>query len=73
MINEEDPGNGFAVGNNRIAFEDGQILLLSDGKIAEKCAITEFAKTPNAVFRRLMSYMTTIQKDSKSTESLDLT
>lgn len=67
VINEEDPGSGFAVGNNRIAFEDGQILLLSDGKIAEKCTITEFAKTPNAVFRRLMSYITTIQQENKST------
>ncbi len=55
VINEEDPASGFEVNGSRIAFENGQILVISNGEIIEQCSISEFAKTPNMVFRRLFS------------------
>jgi len=55
VINEENPAGGFSIGNSRIAFENGQILLSKDGKTIDQCSISEFGKTPNAIFRRFMA------------------
>ena len=55
VTNEENPAGGFSIGNSRIAFENGQILLSKDGKTIDQCSISEFGKTPNAIFRRFMA------------------
>lgn len=56
VINEEDSSGGFSVGTSKVAFEDGQIMLIKDGKIVGRVEVSEFSRTPNAVFRRLFSY-----------------
>ncbi len=55
VINDEDPSVGFQLGDLKVAFEEGEIILIKEGSIIEKCSVSEFSRTPNATFRRLMN------------------
>ncbi len=55
-IINDDPNNGFTVGDATVLFDNGEILLVKDQKIVEKCAVGDFIKKPNAVFRKLLKY-----------------
>ena len=57
VINEEDPNGGFFVGNCKIAFENGEILLVRDGIIEVRSYVSEFEKKPNYVFRKFIEYL----------------
>lgn len=61
VINDEDQTLGFEFDNARIAFDDGQILLLSDSAIIERCSIDEFKKRPSATIRRLIQRQQSIR------------
>lgn len=65
VINEENSVGGFLFGESKVSFNDGRIILIQEDKIVESCTITEFAKTPNASFRRLMSYVKNIEDEIK--------
>ena len=43
--------------NGLETFDEGEILLSSEGKIRDKYAVQEFTKRPNLVFRRILDSM----------------
>ena len=45
--------SGVDMGDNKILFRDGEILLLQNNAIVDRCTVLEFSQRPNAVFRRL--------------------
>lgn len=47
--------SGFYVEENKILFDEGRILLLQNDMVMDWCSIHEFARTPNAMFRRLFA------------------
>ena len=58
---------GIEVGDYIISFDEGEILLTSEGKIREKYAVLEFSKRPNLVFRRILDFMS----DHSSENNID--
>lgn len=56
IINENNASIGFEYGNTIFSFAQGQIMALSNDKIIDTVAITDFAKKPAETFRRLVKY-----------------
>ena len=54
VINGEDRPNGFTFGDAAVLFDGGEILAPANGKLADRCPISDFIRRPNAVFRQLM-------------------
>lgn len=54
VLNSNEIVEGIEVGDFIISFDEGEILLSSEGKIREKYAVLEFTKRPNLVFRRIL-------------------
>lgn len=52
---EEDRTLGFAIGDSRFVFLNGEILALKDGKIVERRALSEFVKKPAQTYRLLQN------------------
>ena len=52
-INDEDNNLGFNFGSFALMFEDGQILVSKDKQIFARYAISDFSRSPNAVFRQM--------------------
>lgn len=63
VLNSDDNVEGIAVGDYVIVFDQGDILLTSNGKIKEKFAVIEFAKRPNLVFRSLLDKLSVLAKE----------
>lgn len=57
VLNSNNMVEGIEVGDYVVSFDDGEILLSSEGIIREKYAIVEFTKKPNYVFRSLYDYI----------------
>ena len=55
IINEEETSSGFELGNNKVLFDEGNIILNVDGIEIERQTIRDFSKRPNAVFRLFMN------------------
>ena len=54
-INDADSSLNFIVGENKVCFIDGEIVLFENDRIVGKCLIGDFAKKPNAEFKKLFS------------------
>ena len=52
-INASDLGVGFTFRDARIVFEDGKIHIYRDNTVSGEYDISDFSKSPNAVFRRI--------------------
>ena len=50
-----DTAVGFALGDIRVLFANGEIQLLQDGKTVSSCAIRDFSQRPRATLRMLLS------------------
>ena len=58
IINDEDDRPlGFAFGEHKILFQDGEIKLIKEGKMVSLCTISDFMKRPNIEFRGIMKTM----------------
>ncbi len=57
VINENAETPGFAFGENRVVFENGEIQIRLKNETLGTCAVSAFARRPNAEFRRLMGYV----------------
>lgn len=55
VIIDDETASGFEYNGTKILFDDGQIKLIRSDELIEARSISEFAKRPSAVFRRLMS------------------
>lgn len=57
VLNNNETVDGIEVEDFIISFDEGEILLSSEGKIRDKYAVQEFTKRPNLVFRRILDSM----------------
>ena len=48
-----DNEQGFEIGNIKVVFEDGKIVVIREGKAVAECGINEFSRHPNSSFRRI--------------------
>ena len=53
---------GFELGEIKVLFDEGQILVYRDGKSVGKCSVAEFLRYPSATFKRLQCYAGAILK-----------
>ena len=58
IINDDDTPHGFAFGNTRILFQDGEIKLIQNHTMITQCKVSDFIRRPNAEFRDMMKKMT---------------
>lgn len=63
VLNNNETVDGIEVGDFIISFDEGEILLSSEGKIRDKYAVLEFSKRPNLVFRRILDFMNDCSRD----------
>lgn len=63
-INDEDNNLGFNFGNFMLMFEDGQILVSKGKQIFAQYTISNFLRSPNAVFRQMQKELSQIKEDS---------
>ena len=71
VLNSNEYVEGIEVGDFLISFDEGEILLTSEGKIREKYAVLEFSKRPNLVFRRILDFMNDHSSENNK-ESLEV-
>lgn len=64
-INNEDSNLGFNFGNFTLTFEDGQILVSKGKQIFAQYAISDFSRSPNAVFRQMQKEFSRIEAEGK--------
>jgi len=62
-INDEDNKLGFNFGKHTLMFDDGQILVSKEGHIFAKYAISDFSRSPNAVFRQMQKEFSRIETE----------
>ena len=60
-INDEDNNLGFNFGNFTITFDDGQILAAKGAQVFAQYAISDFSRSPNAVFRQMQKEFSQIE------------
>lgn len=71
VLNNNETVDGIVVGDFIISFDQGEILLTSEGTIKEKYAVLEFSRRPNLVFRRILDFMNDYSsKDEIETEEV---
>lgn len=46
--------SGLDMDGKKVLFKDGEILLLRDHSVIDRCTVAEFSQRPNAMFRRLL-------------------
>lgn len=61
-INDEDNVLSFNFNGFMLSFDEGKILLSKDRKIYAQYSISEFSRSPNAVFRRIRKDMQTLRQ-----------
>ena len=61
-INDEDNNLGFNFGNFTLTFDDGQILVSKDRHVFAKYAISDFSRSPNAVFRQMQKELARVEE-----------
>ena len=54
IINDDDTPHGFAFGNTRILFQDGEIKIIQNHTMITQCKVIDFIKRPNIEFRAMM-------------------
>lgn len=64
-VGGDDTNVDFEYGNVQYVFSDGDILVLKDHELIERALISDFAKKPAEVFRRLQKYATVFSIDEK--------
>lgn len=52
-LENNESSAGFELGDIKVLFADGQILVYRDGKTVGSCSVSDFSRRPNAMFRRL--------------------
>jgi len=57
LIND-DSVTGFAFGNYKVIFENGEIKLFGQVGMLDHCRINDFIRSPNAQFRAMKGKMT---------------
>lgn len=58
VINDNDEvPMGFAFGNHKILFQDGEIKLIQDGRMITQCKVSQFIRRPYVEFRDMMRAM----------------
>ena len=57
VINEDEETSGFTMGNALVYFEDGNIYVSDHNRIVDKCSVSDFTRTPSAVFRRICRFV----------------
>ena len=57
VINEDDRPIGFAFGNHKVLFQDGEIKMIQNGRMIAQCKVNDFIHRPNAMFRDMMMTM----------------
>lgn len=62
-INDEDNNLGFNFGSFALMFEDGQILVSKDKQIFARYAISDFSRSPNAVFRQMQKEFSRVETE----------
>lgn len=62
-INDEDNNLGFNFGKFTLMFDDGQILVSKGRRVFAKYAISDFSRSPNAVFRRMQREFSQIEAE----------
>ena len=62
-INDEDNNLGFNFGTFTLMFEDGQILVSKDKQIFAQYAISDFSRSPNAVFRQMQKDFSRVETE----------
>lgn len=60
-INDEDNNLGFNFGNFTLTFDGGQILVAKGTQIFTQYAISDFSRSPNAVFRQMQKEFSRIE------------
>ncbi len=53
LIDENECESGFEIGPAKVSFDNGEILMMIDGKLYEKRSVDDFIRAPNAMFRVL--------------------
>ena len=48
-----DNEQGFEIGDIKVLFEDGKIVVVREGKAVAECSINEFSRHPNSSFRKI--------------------
>lgn len=61
-LENNEAADGFELGDIKVLFDDGEIQVYRDGKVAGKCSVLEFSRQPNATFRRLQRYSVSLSK-----------
>ena len=56
-INDEDNNLGFAFGDFMMSFDDGKISVSKDKSVFAQYEISDFSRSPNAVFRQMQKDM----------------
>lgn len=57
VINEDDCPIGFAFGDHKVLFQDGEIKLIHNRRMITQCKVNDFIRHPNAMFRDMMMTM----------------
>ena len=58
IINDEDDRPlGFAFGDHKILFQDGEIKLIQKERMISLCTVSDFIRRPNIEFRGMMKAM----------------
>ena len=57
VINEDEETSGFTMGNTLVYFEDGNIYVSDQNRIVEMCSVSDFTRTPSAIFRRICRFV----------------
>lgn len=60
-INDEDNNLGFNFGKFTLMLDDGQILVSKDGHIFAQYTVSDFARSPNAVFRQMQKEFSRVE------------
>ena len=56
-INDEDNNLGFVFGDFMLSFDDGKISVSKDKSVFAQYEISDFSRSPNAVFRQMQKDM----------------
>lgn len=62
-INDEENNLGFNFGKFTLMFDDGRILASKDGHIFAQYAISDFSRSPNAVFRQMQKEFSRVEAE----------
>ena len=57
VINEDERPIGFAFGDHKVLFQDGEIKLIHNRRMITQCKVNDFIRHPNAMFRDMMMTM----------------